>query len=223
MNEQGNFGDGSVGPTVHELDPYFTTVFGDDGTSFISNCDYNVVIADPATDTNLKKNEQRANIEGVRTQALRGPMILSGWGFDVGDMPTPAMLGNPFMFDPNMVNQRSYWKTGPVHLMWDDQRQVWCGGHQMVCGVLASNITAPNDPEDPTSFEVRIFRRDPRKRAELPGISVHLDETILGEKIKVVNRDPSLEFSGNSLDQKGVFCICVKINYEWLPIWVGCP
>ena len=93
----------------------------------------------------------------------------------------------------------------------------------MVCGVLASNITAPDNPKDPTSFEVKLFRRDSRERGKLSGISVHVDETILREKIKVVNRDPSLEFSGNSSDQNGVFCICVKINYEWLPIWVGCP
>ena len=222
MNEQGNFGGAqvsAVGPTVHELDPYFTTVFGDDGTSFISNCDYNVVIADPATDTNLKKNQQRTNIEGVRTQALRGPMILSGWGFDIGDMPAPASSDNPFMFDPNMINQRSYWKTGPVHLMWDDQRQVWCGGNQMVCGKLDGRIEAPESIDEPTSFLVKVFRRDPRTQGNMPGVSVKLSDRTLGESIRVVNRDSSLEYDGN----EEVFCICVKINYEWLPIWVGCP
>lgn len=225
-NEQGNFGGqriSSVGPTVHELDPYFTTVFGDDGTTFITNCDYNVVIADPATDTNLKKNEQRVNIQGVRTQAFRGPMILSGWGFDIGDMPIPAQNDNPFVFDSNMINQRSYWKTGPVHLMWDDQRQVWCGGNQILCGIVSGDITAPDSPEKPTSFTVKVFRRNPQGTATIPGISVAVSDIKLNETITVVNRDPSLEHSSSPNNPDEVFCICVRINYEWLPIWVGCP
>ena len=156
-------------------------------------------------------------------------MILSGWGFDIGDMPTPAMSDNPFMFDPNMINQRSYWKTGPVHLMWDDQRQVWCGGYQMVCGVLAeskqgtnqpNDIVAPESPDRPTSFEVKLLRRDSRLPGSLPGVSVNLTGS-LDEVITVVNRDPTLDYSGDEPNK--VFCICVRINYEWLPIWVSCP
>ena len=149
-------------------------------------------------------------------------MILSGWGFDIGDMPIPATSNNPFMFDPNMINQRSYWKTGPVHLMWDDQRQVWCGGNQMVCGTLAGDgiIEAPEQYEKPTSFTVRILRRNPNQSGFLPGISVGLDYP-LGETIEVVNRDTTLEYDGE--DAANIFCVCVRINYEWLPVWVSCP
>lgn len=120
-----------------------------------------------------------------------------------------------------MINQRSYWKTGPVHLMWDDQRQVWCGGNQMVCGTLSGKIEAPSDPNNPTSFVVNLLRRDSRQAGSKPGVSVKLIPLPYPETIEVVNRDPTLDYSG---DESGkVFCICVRINYEWLPIWVSCP
>ena len=41
--------------------------------------------------------------------------------------------------------------------MWDDQRQVWCGGNQMVCGTLSGKIEAPSDPNNPTSFVVNLL------------------------------------------------------------------
>jgi len=222
-NEDGNFGGldvSAVGPTISELDPYFSKIFGDDGTNFISTCDYNVVVND-GTDANLKKNPTRPQISAVRTQGLRGPLILSGWGFDIGDLPVPSMPDNPLMFDPNLVSNRAYWKTGPVHLMWDDQRQVWCGGPQILCGLLASDIEAPESPKEPTSFDMMVFRRNPARPGNMAGISVDLQEAVLNETITVVNRDPSLSYDGNEPEK--VFVIAIRLNYEWLPLWVGCP
>lgn len=212
---------GGVGPTINELNPYFPTIFGDNGTAFISYCDYNVVVSEPASDLNLKKNIARQAISTVRTQGLRGPLILSGWGFGLDDLPVPSMANNPLLFDPNLVNQRSYWKTGPVHLMWDDQRQVWAGGHQIVCGILADQISAPTDPKQPTSFSIRVFRRNPARSGNISGVSVDLQEAVLSEFIQVVNRDPSLTYDGN--EPHKVFVIAIRLNYEWLPLWVGCP
>jgi len=223
VNEDGPYGGlnvSAVGPTIYELDPYFAKIFGDDGTAFISNCDYNVVINN-GTDGNLKKNKNRSAISTIRTQALRGPLILSGWGFDIGDLPVPARQDNPLAFDPNLVSNRAYWKTGPVHLMWDDQRQVWCGGPQILCGVLASDIEAPESPKEPTSFDMMVFRRNPARPGNMADISVDLQEAVLNETITVVNRDPSLSYEGD--DPESVFVIAIRLNYEWLPLWVGCP
>lgn len=223
QNSDGPFGGldvSDVGPTISELDPYFTKIFGDDGTSFISTCDYNVVIND-GFDGNLKKNQNRSAISTVRTQALRAPLILSGWGFDVSDLPVPSTPDNPLVFDPNLVSNRAYWKTGPVHLMWDDQRQVWCGGHHILCGILASDITAPSSPKSPTSFDMMVFRRNPARSGNMSGISVDLQEAVLNETITVVNRDPSLSYEGDEPEK--VFVMAIRLNYEWLPLWVGCP
>ena len=41
-----------------------------------------------------------------------------------------------------------------------------------------------------------------------------------GETITVKNRDPSLE---QAKIENQIFCMAIKINYEWLPLWVGCP
>ena len=221
FNQNGPFAGDHVGPTISELDPYFSSIFGDNGTAFISNCDYNVVVCEPSDDLNLKKNSFRLAIDTVRIQALRGPLILSGWGFALDDTPVPKNVSNPWSFDPNLVNQRSYWKTGPVHLMWDEQRQVWAGGHQVVCGVLVDTIEAPDDPISPTTFAVSVFRRDPSEVGEYAGISSSLSTALLGEVIDVVNRDPSLSYDGNEPDK--VFVIAIRLNYEWLPLWVGCP
>lgn len=220
-NQDGAFLGGSVGPTIAELNPYFPNIFADDGTAFISNCDYNVVVSEPATDLNLKKNTARQSVSTVRTQGLRGPLILSGWGFGLDDLPHPYNTDNPWSFNPNLVNQRSYWKTGPVHLMWDDQRQVWAGGHQVLCGTLVDTIEAPDDPIVPTTFAISVFRRDPTEAGEYDGISSSLSPGILNESIDVVNRDPSLSYDGDEPDK--VFVIAIRLNYEWLPLWVGCP
>lgn len=210
-----------VGPTVKELNPYFSSIFGDDGSSFINFCDYNAVMHLPSNDLNLKKNPNRGSITEVRTQAFRGPMILSGWGFDIGDLPVPAN-NTGINFDPNLVNNRSYWKTGPVNLMWDDERQVWSGGYHIVCGVLntGSKISAASSPLSPTTFTVKVLRRNP-KSSKGGGQISPLVESTTGEIITCVNRDPSLSYDGNQ--QSKVFVIAIRLNYEWLPLWVGCP
>ena len=215
---------GSVGPTIHELNPYFPRIFGDDGTSFIANNDYNVLVHDGTPDLNLKKNPQRPFVQSIRTQALRGPLILSGWGFDIADLPVPNM--NDYQFNPNMINQRSYWKTGPVHLMWDDQRQVWAGCYQVVCGYLSDDdeddgtIEAPTDPLFPTVFKVKVLRRTSAGSGIIyTGGEYSILSDTLGEKITCVNRDINLSFEGE--DPKKVFVVAIRINYEWVPLWVS--
>jgi hypothetical protein len=92
--------------------------------------------------------------------------------------------------------------------MWDDERKVWAGGHQLIQGIAIEDITAPDSPSDPTYFWVEIYRKGWEK---LP------DTT---EKVKCVNRDPSLE--QKNVEGK-VYVVASRINYEWVPIWVGCP
>ena len=201
-NTAGLFGGGNVGPTVHELNPYFSTVFASP-SSFLKETDYAIVVND-SNELNVRK--ATGSPAFVNTNAFRGPMIMSGWGFGMDDNPVPA--GSSInTFNPDLVRNRAIWKTGPIHLMWDDQRQVWAGGHQIVCGVLSSSITPPANPLNPTAFTISLFRRTDG------GISS------LGETVTVINRDPSLEHEASD----NVFVICVKINYEWLPLWVGCP
>jgi hypothetical protein len=224
--ENGGYGGGAVGPTIDELDPYFPNVLAnnDDGTRFMVENDYRFVVNDSLLsggDFNIRTLEDaipgsRADISVVRPMsALRGPMIMSGWGYGMDDFPVPnqgAGWPNSGLFDEEMVHNRALWKTGPVHLMWDDERQVWQGGYPIVCGVVVGGITAPTDVCSPTSFTVNIFRNTQHLGGKLSDVT--------SETITVQNRDPSLEQAAVT---NAIFCMAIKLNYEWLPLWVGCP
>jgi len=228
--ESGPFGpENAVGPTVHNLDPYFPLdnyKEGDDGSEFFDRNDFIGIYSDavdragnPELDMNsyvIADGGDKKNINTVRINALRGPLIMSGWGYGSDDMPQPnrgSNFPNNGFFHPETASDRTKWKTGPVHLMWDDQRQVWHGGPRVVCGVVVGGITAGNICS-PSSFTVKLLRntKNPAKGGDLT------DD--LGETITVKNRDPSL-VQGKIENQ--IFCMAIKINYEWLPLWVGCP
>ena len=207
--ESGSFGVGNVGPTVYELDPYFprNIVAGDsDGSVFFLNCDYQGVITDPSSDLNQNKNNVRANVTTARTMGLRSPVILSGWGFDLCDTPVPYVAnGELRTFDTNLVNNRSYWKTGPLHVMWDDERQVWSGGPQIVAGTALSSSTS-GDTEDPGDCVVSVLRA---------GNSADTLTDGYDESITCKVRDPNLSISA------GDWVVAARINYEWIPIQAG--
>jgi len=229
FDETGKFGGDAVGPTIDELDPYFPRIFpGDDGTRFMKENDYRLFNHDKVTaddgDFNVRKAEDgvagtRAAINVVQPMsALRGPIIISGWGFGMDDFPVPqqgAFFPSNTRFNENMSHNRALWKTGPVHLMWDDERQVWQGGYPIVCGVVDGGIEAPIDVCSPTSFTVNLLRNThPENYQNLT------DNVTPKESITVKNRDPSLEQDATA---NAIFCIAIKLNYEWLPLWVGCP
>ena len=243
-DEKGTFGghwsdlsdDGAVGPTVHDLDPYFPQVGGnggDDGGDWFSKNDFISVYsdakgADGSPELNLDNYVELADgdkkdISVVQVNALRGPLIMSGWGFGSDDMPQPSRgLGWPdnSYFDDDTPTDRWKWKTGPVHLMWDDERQVWHGGPRVVYGVVVGEVKK-GDICNPSTFKVRIFRN-----AKVPAKGFDVNVTgsamsdISGEEITVHNRDVSLE---QDTVANQIFCVAMKINYEWIPIWVGCP
>lgn len=223
--ESGPFGSiSAVGPTRSELDPYFSNILGDDGSNWIKNCDYLLMVNDGVAtvggkggEINIRKTDR--DISNVTAVALRGPLMLSGWGYDIADKPVPALAqagDDSFEFDDNVVGDRGTWKTGPVNLQWDAERAVWQGGPQILCGVTTGGIKAPASPCSPTSFAVKVFRRT----TNAVGGANKLDACILGETISCTNRDPSLTLESYT---GMTFVVAVRINYEWIPIWVGCP
>lgn len=207
-NEEGLFGRGSVGPTNYELNPYFpkNVISGDDGTQFFSNCDYNAVVMDPADDISLAKNSFRNEVHTVRTKGLRGPVLISGWGFDLCDTPVPYLIkGEKRTFDPNLVNDRRYWKTGPLAVMWDEERQVWSGGPQIVVGTATQDSSSGSIGGVPPKFTMSLSR------------AANTKDTLVsyGESVSCSNRDPNLRIT------KGQWVVAARINYEWIPIQAG--
>ena len=206
--EKGMFNNESVGPTILELNPYFPVIFGGDGSNFIGGCDYNLVVHAPSNDFNIKKNPNRTAISQIKTEGLRSPLILSGWGYDITGMPVPSLNGTDF--NPSLMNDRSSWKTGPLHVMWDDERQIWTGGYQIVYGVIKAKIDHPNGPLASTTFKVKVLRR----------INGELS-TDLGEEITCKNRDIDFQYqiADEDIDDEKVFVVCARINYEWIILW----
>lgn len=54
-----------------------------------------------------------ATSSNTRALALRGPMVMTGWGYDIHNQLVGS-IGSP-----------ANWKTGPVDLVWHDYRAVW--------------------------------------------------------------------------------------------------
>jgi hypothetical protein len=168
---RGAYAAGHLGATRRELDPYFSVYATGDSGDFMKECDYwhvrNYASGTNGEDLNPRK-VNRGDISTVGVAHFRGPMILSGWGSDMGDRPVPHVGGDVFTADPEMLNNRGTWKAGPIALLWD------------------TSLTAKK----------------------------------LGEIATITNRDISLT---QDYVPDLIFVVAARINYEWLPVWVGCP
>jgi hypothetical protein len=69
---------------------------------------------------------------------------------------------------------------------------------------------------------MKVLRRTMSPEIESGEASLNPDLTnwYLAEELIVRNRDPSLE---QDWIENMVFVIAFRVNYEWLPLWVGCP
>jgi len=183
------------------LNPYFAFA----KTDFVS-------VAGEGQNTNDNFQENADKFTAVKTIALRGPLLVSGWGYDTSGNPVPAKEGNETQFHENTGTDRTLWKTGPVDLQWDDNRKMWvAGGLGLIEGVLISPITAPSTPFDnSTQFTIQQKKKDG-------------DNFSNGEEINVINRDPYLSVSLNQANAGKILVVAAKINQEWRPLWVSCP
>jgi hypothetical protein len=232
-----HFYEGHMSPTSRDLDPYALSRNGNDVpermTHFVK-LDFGAVLMDdfdwltgksPLTgETNnmhlsFNGNTVPNDVDEVRTFGLRGPLLLSGWGYDIMGHPVPGKAdGN---FEPvNPAENRASWKTGPVDLKWDDERQVWAGGLQFVEGILETAIEPADDAiDDPdTTGTMKVYRRT-NKGAEMEWS----EEDDYGEYgiITLTNRDPSLSVDPGAADYD-IYVMAVRINQEWRVVYVSC-
>ena len=119
---------GAAVPTVSELNPYAKTG------------NYGAVISD--NDNILNHGSDDQIFDDARSMALRGPLIISGWGYDTNGNPTPSGAGGGFITD---VNKRpDEWKTGPLDARWDDDKKIWVasgGGASIIAFSLTSGVS----------------------------------------------------------------------------------
>ena len=195
------------------LDPYFSTkVNGDDGSATFKRVTTDGLVVDPTPDDfSPDKMTNKGAVTAVRGMCQTFPMIAAGWGYDVAFNPVP---GNGTNFDPEFQKDPALRKAGPVRLLWDDERKIWAGGPEVACGKLASDITAPSSPSEATTFTIDVFRKttEPGKKGS-GALSTQ-------GTLTVYNRDPSLS---QEKQDKDTFVMVIRVNYEWMPLWVGCP
>ena len=220
----GQYASQHLGPTRSELDPYFSNFTGDPD-SWIGSSDFQFMSNNGSgpngADTNIGKVD-RSTISQVAVNHFRGPMCISGIGTDLADRPYPAVSStgeDSWKLNPEAVNDRSTWPAGPLDVKWDEERKVWSGGPQFLMG-FAERVPR-GSLCSPSSFTVNVFRLE-------AGRGNGLSNLLFGETVTVFNFDESLEEQGTSGNQradekKKIFVICARINYIWVPIWVGCP
>ena len=200
-----------VNPSAADLDPYF----GPKSYDGWGKVDYGVTVVDDFATVSQGRNfmafEDRNNTSEksneYRTYGLRGPILLSGWGYDVDGLPVPRGERDlPDQFNGSFSQNRSGWKTGPVDLRWDEERQVWAGGYQIVEGFLTTPVKPAIGQNPDGESTVQIYKR--------------IDGTLkaTGEEIKVKNLDKHLEITQNL----PLYVSCIRINRDWRFLYIGC-
>lgn len=234
-----------VSPTSFDLDPYFFFADGErlEDPKYVT--DFRCVInngSNSADETNLQLMKEMPT--SVRPACLRGPLLLSGWGYDTNGLPVPIERGgvdangNPVPENEENPDSRNFhfytpierrlWKTGPIDLRWDNQRKVWVGGAEFVEGVMYTSLSA-GDPFSPTIGSGQIYRGPDWKFAGYT-LTGNLDGSIkpepygspqnfnVGDQLELVrihNRNPGLSLAA------GDYFSATKINDEWRIVGAG--
>lgn len=116
---------GAEEPTINDLNPY-----GDAGIS----------MAFPnQTSVPSQFSSKYNGTTNVRSIALKGPVIICGWGYDTDGNFVPDGIDD-------FRNRVDQWKVGPLDVRWDDERKVWAaagggGGSTIKPGVLLNGVT----------------------------------------------------------------------------------
>ena len=80
------------------------------------------------------QGEEISHGGNYRAISLRGPLILTGWGFDINNNPVPSQKKDDGNCDEedhcgrflqDWLRKPHTWKTGPVDLRWDEARGLW--------------------------------------------------------------------------------------------------
>ncbi len=102
----------------------------------------------PTSGINTFTNNSAVGSGTRRVFALKGPLILSSWGYDLNGNVVPGTglsFANKHLVRPNV------WKTGPIDLLWDDNRKVWTS-HDILKGKLNGTLAAKS------SGQMRVYQ-----------------------------------------------------------------
>lgn len=102
--------------------------------------------------TGQNQLSESSDTQNVKPFALRGPLMLSGWGFDRYTLQAVPKVGNDRISEPYpsnndnkefTVQQANSFKTGPVDLVWDEARGVWTNNSIATFYIPTSGSSVP--------------------------------------------------------------------------------
>jgi hypothetical protein len=156
-----------------------------------NNCGHDIEYV--ARDEELQGNLNIRNLdeygESYRTFGLRGPMLLTAWGADVDGKPVPNEADEEGFegdrtdkFMKNWLRRSDQWKTGPIDLRWDHNREVWTtpAGYSLLQARMCNTIS-----EEFGATGIAVIINYPEGAYALP--ENEESDTCPGPKINVFN------------------------------------
>lgn len=100
------------------------------------------------TPDDLHQKTNPADSNNTRAIALRGPLVVSGWGWTIDQQYVPGgPTGAPGpSFVTGTLKKSHLWKTGPVDMLWDESRGVWTS-HDILVGTTTMPILSGGSGE----------------------------------------------------------------------------
>jgi hypothetical protein len=153
-----------------------------------------------------------------RAIALRGPLVMAGWGFDIDNKPVPnestSYPSNPKMkFEQDWLRKPQKWMCGPIDLRWDYKRNVWTAPSPMkivklelnehLCPDQCANAILYNDQEqydydgdplecegvcDKKGYKVKVYSNAMYPVPKGWRIMAYFDTTL--NRYQMINHDP---------------------------------
>ena len=176
---------------------------------------------DELKNTNGSTEIDRQNFSDFRFHALRGPLVLQAWGYDINGKPIPnandsavdaedGIFRSTFLKDKflkNWLSNPKTWPVGPVDLRWDRNRGVWVS--PPASKLIVARLTSTLNPFSSATAELLNPVTD-------DGISYYKDYDLYGpdgESLKQDVRNCTVtvhDYLGMTVSK----CALVLLHYE---------
>jgi hypothetical protein len=213
MGLEGLFRPFSTNPDASGISHYYkpddtiktkTDIYVDNLNPFQDGSDvYWLSFGDTYDHLNIRKGP--GDSSNSRGFGVKGPMQLSGWGYDINGKPVPnsaASGADPFSkystdFADDYLNNSTKWPTGPVDLRWDKLRGVWMSPGAIFYAQASGDINGQGTGT----------------------ASLMLDDgSVMGESFQVMNR-----FKSTVPDQTTLTIGYDPLINQWIVISADCP
>lgn len=152
-------------PIMVESDPDYTSVGLITGTGSLNpiqdGCDINWLVSGGEY-TGMKTSKGTVDYNNARSIALRGPIMMCGWGYDIQGKPVPnhgwmtdlgsgtygvdyqtSFTGCVDTFYPDYLKNSVYWPTAPLDIAFDKITGTWMSRGMILHGMNSGEIKGP--------------------------------------------------------------------------------